>query len=113
MGSSILVVGAPYNDTGGAEVGQVKVYSYASLSNNQDFNSNNLKFSLYPNPATNLVNIELATELKSVEIYSLQGQKVLTSNKNQVDVSTLSKGMYLVRVEDVENGVSTQKLIVE
>ena len=78
-----------------------------------DFNSNNLKFSLYPNPATNIVNIELATELKSIEIYSLQGQKVLSSNKNQVDVSTLSKGMYLVRVEDVENGVSTQKLIVE
>ena len=83
-----------------------------SLSN-QDFNSKNLKFSLYPNPATNLINIELATELKSLEIYSLQGQKILASNKYQVDVSSLSKGMYLVRVEDVENGVSTQKLIVE
>ena len=80
---------------------------------NQDFNSKNLKFSLYPNPATNLVNIELATELKSVEIYSLQGQKILSSIKNQVDVSSLSKGMYLIRVEDVNNGVSTQKLLVE
>ena len=79
---------------------------------NSDFDGN-LKFNLYPNPATNLVNIELATELKSVEIYSLQGQKVLSSNKNQVDVSSLSKGMYMVRVEDVESGVSTQKLIVE
>ena len=78
-----------------------------------DFNTNNLKFSLYPNPANNIVNIELTTELKSVEIYSLQGQKVLTSNKNQVDVSGLSKGIYMVRVEDVDNGVSTQKMVKE
>ena len=78
-----------------------------------DFTSNNLKFNLYPNPATNLVNIDLATELKSVEIYSLLGHKVLSSDKNQVDVSGLSKGMYMVRVEDVEGSVSTQKLVVE
>ena len=105
------------------DVDDLRFYNYAlsqtevsalntSLST-ADFNVNNLKFNLYPNPATNLVNIELATELKSIEIYSLQGQKVLTSNKKQVDVSTLSKGMYMIRVEDVENGVSTQKLIIE
>ena len=102
-----------------ASIDDLKIYNYAlsqaqvNALSNQDFNSNNLKFSLYPNPATNLVNIDLATELKSVEIYSLQGQKVLTSNKNQVDVFSLSKGMYMVRVKDVENGVSTQKLVVK
>ena len=79
---------------------------------NSDFDGN-LKFSLYPNPANNILNIELATELKSVEIYSLQGQKVLTSNKNQVDVSGLSKGIYMVRVEDIDNGVSAQKMVKE
>ena len=103
-------------------IDDLRIYNYAlsqsqvsalnATLSNESFNSNNLKFSLYPNPATNLVNIDLATELKSIEIYSLQGQKVLSSNKNQVDVSGLSKGMYLVRVEDVENGVSTQKLVV-
>ena len=80
---------------------------------NSNFQTNNLTFSLYPNPATNLVIIDLETALKSVELYSLLGQKVLTSDKNQVDVSSLSKGMYMVRVEDVEGSVSTQKLVLK
>ena len=83
-----------------------------SLSNT-DFQTNNLKFNLYPNPATDILNIAMETELKSVEIYNIQGQKVLTSDKNQIDVSSLSKGMYMVRVEDVNSLVSTQKLLVK
>ena len=101
------------------------IYNYAvtdadvtSLFNNNslsasNFQSNNLKFNLSPNPATDILNISMESELKSVEIYSLLGQKVFTSDKNQVDVSSLSKGMYMVRVEDVNNGVSMQKLVIE
>ena len=106
-------------------VDDLKIYNYAlsqanvtSLFNNNtlsssNFQSNNLKFDLYPNPATDILNISMETELKSVEIYSLLGQKVLTSDQKQVNVSNLSKGMYMVRVENVEGSVSTQKLIVE
>ena len=90
----------------------LNLYNNNTLSSS-NFQSNNLKFNLYPNPATDILNISMETELKSVEIYSLLGQKVLASNKNQMDVSSLSKGMYMVRVEDVEGSVSTQKLIVE
>ena len=84
-----------------------------TLLSNENFNTNNLKFNLYPNPATDILNISMETELKSVEIYSLLGQKVLSTDKNQVDVSSLSKGMYMVRVEDVEGSISTQKLIIK
>ena len=106
-------------------IDDLKIYGSAltdtevtSLFNNNtlsssNFQTNNLKLNLYPNPATDILNISLETELKSIEIYSLSGQKVLSSDKNQVDVSNLSKGMYMVRVEDVEGLVSTQKLIVE
>ena len=55
----------------------------------------------------------MENEVKSVEIYSLQGQKVLTSNSKNINVSNLSKGMYLVRIEDSNNAVSTQKLIIK
>ena len=116
-------VGGEYEFNGAID--DLKIYGSAltdtevtSLFNNNtlsssNFQSNNLKLNLYPNPATDLINISLETELKSIEIYSLLGQKVLTSDKNQVNVSNLSKGMYMVRVEDVEGSVSTQKLIVE
>ena len=82
----------------------------SSLSN-YDFSNNNLKFNLYPNPTNSVLNIDLANELQSVEIYSLQGQKVLSSTSKQISVADLSSGMYMVRVQDVDGGVATQKFM--
>ena len=76
-----------------------------------DYNANTLKFNLYPNPANDLVSISMANELKSVEIYSLVGQKVLTTSQNEFNVSQLNPGIYLIKVEDVNGNVSSQKLI--
>jgi beta-glucosidase len=53
--------------------------------------------SIYPNPATN--KIYIIGEVSEVAIYSLQGLLVRTLiNQNPVDISTLTKGMYLVKV---------------
>jgi hypothetical protein len=79
---------------------------------NTDFNKN-LKASIYPNPAADNFTIQIENEIKSVEVYSLQGQKVLTDNKKQINVSGLSKGMYMVRIEDENGGIATQKLVKE
>ncbi|MQP53804.1 T9SS type A sorting domain-containing protein, partial [Flavobacterium sp. LMO9] len=90
----------------------LKIYNYAlnatevsSLYTNnaltsESFNSNNLEVALYPNPVHNILNIETALELKSVEIYNIQGQKVLSSNQKQINVSDLAAGMYMVRIQD-------------
>ena len=84
-----------------------------AILSNEDFNSNNLKFSLYPNPATDILNIEMESELKSVEIYSLQGQKVLTSNLKEINTSSLASGLYMVRVENVDGAIATKKLAIK
>ncbi|HCQ13958.1 MAG TPA: hypothetical protein DIU01_11955 [Flavobacterium sp.] len=76
-------------------------------------NEQKVKFNLYPNPTSDNFTIEMDSNIKSVEIYSLQGQKVLTSKLKDVDVSNLSKGIYLVQIEDENNNMSTQKLIVK
>jgi hypothetical protein len=55
----------------------------------------------------------MENEVKLVEIFSLQGQKVMSSNSKNVTVSNLSKGIYLVRIEDENNAVATQKLIIK
>jgi alpha-tubulin suppressor-like RCC1 family protein len=78
-----------------------------------DFSQNNLKVSLYPNPASNVLNIEMDTELKLVEVYNLQGQKVKSSSSRNIHVSDLSSGIYMVRVEDENGSISIQKLIKE
>ena len=84
-----------------------------TVLDSQSFQTKNLKASMYPNPASDHFTIEMENEVKSVEIFSLQGQKVLTSKNKNVNVSGLSKGMYLVRIEDVDNAVATKKLMVE
>lgn len=53
----------------------------------------------YPNPATEVINF--TTEVKAVNIYSLQGQMILSqANTNMINVSTLAKGMYIVKAVD-------------
>lgn len=87
--------------------------SSGTLSLSNFFNTKNLKASIYPNPTSDTFTVEMENEVKSVEIYSLQGHKVMTSNTKNVNVSSLSKGMYLVRIEDENNAVATQKLIIK
>jgi hypothetical protein len=84
-----------------------------TVLNSQNFQTKKLKAAIYPNPTTDNFTIEMENEVKSVEIYSLQGQKVLTTTNKNVNVSNLSRGIYLVRIQDVDNAVATQKLIVE
>jgi hypothetical protein len=106
-------------------IDDLKIYNYAlsqqeitNLFNNntltsQNFNQNNLEVSLYPNPAKDVLNIEMTNEVKSVEIYNFQGQKVLESNQKQINVSNLSSGMYMIKVQDNENSVATKKVILK
>ncbi len=70
---------------------------------------------LYPNPATNLFYV--STPVNKAEVYALTGQLVKTfgsnANGNSFDVSGLSKGIYLVKITDTTNRVSTVKLVKE
>lgn len=90
----------------------MNLYTSNSLAGNT-FDSKELKATIYPNPATNNFTIEMENEVKSVEIYSLQGQKVLTSSNKSISVSNLPEGMYLIQIEDEYNNRNTQKLIVK
>lgn len=74
---------------------------------------NKLSFSMYPNPAVDRITVEMDTEVKSIEIYSIHGQKVQTSNTKSVVLNNLAAGVYFVKVEDVSGLNSTKKLIIK
>jgi hypothetical protein len=68
---------------------------------------------LYPNPVKNTLHISNATNLRSIEVYSVQGQLMLTQ-KNQfttVDMSSLKSGLYFVKLIDNANNSSTFKIV--
>lgn len=66
---------------------------------------------IYPNPTSDFINIESKEEIKSVEIYSLTGQKVLTGSSDKTNVSHLNKGIYLVKVQLKNGKTETHKLV--
>lgn len=74
-------------------------------------NYSKFDFSLYPNPTDNVLNIEMANKIKSVEIYNIRGQKVLLSNKKQINVSELKSGIYLIKIQDIENKIIAKKFV--
>lgn len=69
-------------------------------------------FVMHPNPADDVVTIAIESEIKLVEIYSLHGQKVLTSTSNSVLIDSLLSGVYFVKVQDAEGKSATQKLVI-
>ncbi len=72
-----------------------------SVSDNQ---FSNLK--VYPNPTTNILNINANSDIESLEITSVLGQVVLSKNvndsKTEVNMSKLAKGIYFVKI--IANG---------
>lgn len=66
---------------------------------------------IYPNPATDVLNIESKENLTSVEIIGLSGQKLLNSNAKQINISHLNKGIYIVKVLLSNGKTETHKLV--
>jgi len=66
----------------------------------------NSKISVYPNPVKNILNF---SEKSNVEIYNSAGQKLTSSEQSKsVDVSKLSKGIYVIILKD-KSGKEIQK----
>lgn len=70
---------------------------------------------IYPNPANNILNINATSNINSVEVFNMMGQKVAAYDANdtytQINTSNLINGMYLIRI-NTENGVINQKFTV-
>ena len=69
-----------------------------------------LNISLYPNPVRNTLSVN--GHYDSIEIYDIYGKSVLkSSSKENVDVSSLSNGIYLVNIK-VDQNIAIQKITV-
>ena len=83
------------------------------------FNAENIL--IYPNPASDAINIRLENTMENLEsmvLYDMIGKSVLKtvnidSNQSAIDVSALAKGMYLVEITTVNQLKMTKKLIVK
>ena len=86
-----------------------------------DHYANNLGITLYPNPALDKINFTSKTifnDATQITIFELSGRLVwstiLASNSKvwTIDLPSLNKGMYVVKVKN-SNGLMQQKLLIE
>ena len=83
--------------------------------NTQDFDFGS-QFTLYPNPVKEVLNFNSKENLniQSVEIYNMLGQIVISvpNATTSIDISTLTKGNYFVKV-NTEKGSANTKFVKE
>ncbi|CAI8172189.1 MAG: Uncharacterised protein [Polaribacter sp. SA4-10] len=70
--------------------------------------------SMYPNPATNFLNISAQNTINSVEIFNVLGQKVISMSVEDtsasINISNLNTGIYLIKYV-INNRTSTKKFV--
>lgn len=76
--------------------------------------SSTKQFYLFPNPANKYVTIEHATGLKdfTAKVIDIYGNVLIDSTSNQLDVSLLNSGMYIVEIENLKTNARIQKHLV-
>jgi surface protein len=112
LSSTVLVNGMIYfavNDNGQCRSQPLTVTVSISLSNTT-FDLQSLK--IYPNPATNNLQITYSNPINSVEIYSVLGQLLISKKPNAteftIDVSNLPSSLYLVKIKSENQEVEVK-----
>jgi len=87
-------------------------FGSSALSVN-DFQSITSEITLYPNPAFNIINIRSeGLNIKSIKIYDVLGKRVAISKQTaSIDISQLKSGMYIVKIESLNNKSITKRFV--
>jgi hypothetical protein len=84
-------------------------YSIANVIKGSSVSINEIL--IYPNPATDVINISSVNEIQNVSIFNYVGQKVFNGTGNKINSGNFEAGIYLIRIE-TNNGTETQKITI-
>lgn len=87
------------------EVANIQKMTFDHTLDIETFESSDFK--VYPNPASSFLKIESSQEMNHYQLFTLEGRLVLSGccrNGESINVSDLSKGLYLIQV----NGQTTK-----
>lgn len=80
--------------------------------------TNNEKFSVFPNPTSEKITISSLEKIKAIEIFNMLGEKVFMINyfkqetSNEILLSNLQKGVYFVKIYYSEK-IHTEKILIQ
>lgn len=75
----------------------------------------NSTISIYPNPAVDIINIDVLGKLDyKASIYNLQGKLLLDSrNSKEIRIATLPSGVYLLEIREINSGQKIVEQIIK
>ena len=89
-------------------------YFYRNPMSSDSFAVSNVK--LYPNPTSNVINIESVGTIQNIAIYNVLGQEVMNKEANEsmvsLDLSGFNAGVYVIKTV-IDGTVSSTKFIKE
>jgi hypothetical protein len=78
-----------------------------------NYEKNSILF--FPNPVKNKIKISSEKEMKSVKVYNTLGEEVMNintqSNVLQMQLQSLIKGVYFIKIKTIKNTVITHKIV--
>ncbi|PZU83374.1 MAG: hypothetical protein DI529_12705 [Chryseobacterium sp.] len=116
MFGDYILAGTPREDEDSNETntlinsGAVYVFKYTS-ENLQTTDIQSKNSLIYPNPTYGELFVKSDKKLQSLELYDIEGRKLLISDKDPIDISSLSVGSYILKIKYDDGSINTQKVI--
>lgn len=82
--------------------------SSATLTITDDDLFDNIR--VFPNPTMDYINI-MSPDTYNAEIFNATGQKLISTNKNKIDIRFISNGNYFLKLKDNKNNIKTFTII--
>ena len=95
------------NDFGSGRIDALAAVNAIGNDGIEEFGDN---VSVFPNPTNGIINVN-ANGLKNIVVFNALGQKVYETVENQIDLSQLGTGLFMLRIE-AETGVIVQRIMV-
>lgn len=70
---------------------------------------NQITYRVFPNPAT--TQITISGDVNRIELFDITGKCLMNTNNATLDISNLAAGLYMIRIIDNNNNISTQKVV--
>lgn len=94
LGDAIVVIG--FNSNGKLAEKSITINTGNNLGNGE---LKKLKLAIYPNPVSDILNVQTEDEVVNITVYDIHGKAVNTrGNNKQINVSDLGIGMYFIKI---------------
>ena len=87
----------------------VRVYQNTTASTEDVFAN---KFSVYPNPSSDVLNIRTNEPIDKVELYNTIGQLIVAKKTTNINISSINIGVYILKIYS-GNRIVTKKVMID